>query len=165
MNKVTRICLILILLLSTAGCDQLTKKVAKAELSSSEPISLLNDLIRLEYAENPGGFLSIGETLPSPIFLSFSLLFAGVIILLLILSIKNRDTGVAGLIGLSLMGGGGIGNLTDRLLNAGAVVDFMSVGVGPIRSGIFNLADVAMLTGAFVLLIQMWKEHRKTGAG
>jgi signal peptidase II len=162
MNRVSRLCLIALLLLSTASCDQLTKKVAKAELASSEPISLLNDLIRLDYAENPGAFLSVGENLPSPIFLSFSFVFVGAIIWLMLLSTKNRDMNVAVLAGLSLMAGGGIGNLIDRLMNAGAVVDFISVGVGPIRSGIFNLADVAILTGAFVSLIQMWKGRSKT---
>jgi signal peptidase II len=138
--------------------------VAKAKLASSEPVILLNDLIRLEYAENPGAFLSIGETLPSFILLCFSLLFAMVVIALLTLSVKKRGINLGTLTGLSLMAGGSIGNLIDRLLNTGAVIDFMSVGVGPIRSGIFNLADVAILTGAFILLLLILKEQGKTGA-
>ena len=165
MNRTYRICLIAILLLSTAGCDQLTKKVAKAELASSEPISIINDLVRLEYAENRGAFLSIGENLPGSILLSFSGLFAGIAVsLLLMLSLKNRETKTATLIGLSLMAGGSIGNLLDRLLNAGAVVDFMSIGVGPIRSGIFNVADLAILTGAIVLLLLIGKASGRIDA-
>ena len=165
MSRVSRICLISILLLSTAGCDQLTKKMAKDGLASSEPVSLLNDLVRLEYAENPGAFLSIGETLPSFILLSFSFLFAVVVTALTVaLSVKGRGANPATLIGLSLMAGGCIGNLIDRLLNAGAVVDFMSVGVGEIRTGIFNLADVAILVGAFVSLLLIWKEQGEKDA-
>src|SRR3954447_4491651 len=92
MNKTYRICLIGILLLSTAGCDQLTKKVAKAELVSAGPVSLLNNLIRLEYAENPGAFLSIGEHLPSPILLLSSSLLAGAVLFILVrLSLQNGD--------------------------------------------------------------------------
>ena len=54
--------------------------------------------------------------------------------------------------GMSLVVGGGLSNLIDRLLNNGAVVDFVSIGVGKLRTGIFNLADVAILTGAGTLL-------------
>jgi signal peptidase II len=157
--------LIAIMLVSTAGCDQLTKKVAKDELALSEPVSLLNDVIRLEYAENPGAFLSIGENLPGPVLLLFSSVLVGVVIFLLLkLSIQNRTVKAATLVGLSLMAGGSIGNLLDRLLNAGAVVDFISLGIGPIRSGIFNLADVAILTGAFFLLLSMNKKSGGVGA-
>jgi lipoprotein signal peptidase len=80
MNRTYRIFLISILLLSTTGCDQVTKRVAKAKLISAGPVSLLNDVIRLEYAENPGAFLSIGEHLPRPILLLVSsILTAGLI--------------------------------------------------------------------------------------
>jgi signal peptidase II len=153
------------MLLCTTGCDQLTKRVAKAKLASSEPVSLLKDVIILEYAENQGAFLSIGEDLPTSILLFFSSLLAGLVILLLAtLSIGGREVKPAMLIGLSLMAGGGIGNLIDRLLNDGAVIDFVSLGVGPIRSGIFNLADIAILAGAFVFLLMISKKSVKTNA-
>ncbi|HEX8890347.1 MAG TPA: signal peptidase II [Pyrinomonadaceae bacterium] len=165
MKKTYRICLIGILLLSTAGCDQLTKQVAKAELVSAGPISLLNNLIRLEYAENRGAFLSMGEHLPGPILLLISSLLAGVVIFILVrLSLQNRDVKPMLLIGLSLIAGGSIGNLIDRVLNAGAVVDFMNVGIGQLRSGIFNVADVAILIGVFVLILLMSKQPAKRDA-
>ena len=154
-----------ILLLSTAGCDQLTKKVAQAELVSTRPISLLNNLIRLEYAENRGAFLSIGERLPSPILLLFSSLLAGAAIFILVrLSLQNRDVKPSMLVGLSLIAGGSMGNLIDRVLNAGAVVDFLNVGIGQIRTGIFNVADVAILIGVFVLILLMSKKPGHTDA-
>lgn len=162
MNKTYRICLIGLLLFSTTGCDQLTKKMAKAELFSAAPISMLNDTIRLEYAENPGAFLSIGEHLPSPILpLISSLLIGAVLFLLVRLSLQNRDVNPMTLIGLSLLAGGGLGNLTDRILHNGVVVDFLSVGIGRIRSGIFNLADIAILVGIFVLLLVIGKKPDK----
>ncbi len=165
MNKTYRICLIGILLISTAGCDQLTKKVAKAELVSAKPVSLLNNLIRLEYAENPGAFLSIGERLSSPILLVSSSLLAGVVLFILVrLSLQNRDVKPSMLIGLSLIAGGSIGNIIDRVLNAGAVVDFMNIGIGQIRSGIFNVADVAILIGVFILILFMNKKPSKIDA-
>jgi signal peptidase II len=150
------------LLLLTTGCDQLTKNIAKTKLISSAPISLLNDLIRLEYAENPGAFLSIGEHLPSPILLLLSSVLVSAVILLLVkLSIQKRNAKLATLVGLSLLAGGSLGNLIDRVLHNGVVVDFMSVGIGRMRSGIFNLADVAILIGVFVLMLVTGKKPDK----
>ena len=163
MKTAYRICLITIILLSTAACDQLTKSVAKAELASSEPISMLNDILRFEYAENMGAFLSIGEGLPRPVLILLpSLMAVALIIILARLGTQRQGVKLATLMGLSLIAGGSIGNQIDRLLNGGAVVDFMSVGIGQIRTGIFNLADIAILTGAFVLLVGMSKEFGKT---
>src|SRR5687768_7175296 len=54
--------------------------------------------------------------------------------------------------GLALMVGGGLGNLIDRLINDGRVVDFLNVGIGPLRTGIFNVADLAITAGAVALL-------------
>jgi signal peptidase II len=164
-NRTYRICLVTITLLSTAGCDQFTKTVAKAELASSEPISLLKNVIRLEYAENPGAFLSIGENLPSCVILLFlSLLIGFLILLLAALILRDRVVKPPVLIGLSLVAGGSIGNLIDRLMSGGAVIDFVSLGIGSIRSGIFNLADIAILTGAIVLLLLTSEPSSETDA-
>jgi signal peptidase II len=50
------------------------------------------------------------------------------------------------------MTGGGLGNLIDRMMNDGRVVDFVSLGVGSLRTGIMNVADVAVFAGAMLLL-------------
>lgn len=151
------------LLISTAGCDQLSKKAAQAELVSSAPISLLNGLVRFEYIENPGAFLSIGEHLPGTILLLLSsLIFSFVMFLLVRSSICNRTAKLTTLIGLSLLAGGSLGNIIDRITNNGAVVDFMSVGINGVRSGIFNFADIAILIGAFVLTAVLSKTQNKT---
>ena len=50
----------------------------------------------------------------------------------------------------ALIIGGGLGNLIDRILNQGAVIDFMNIGIGPIRTGVFNVADLAILAGIFI---------------
>jgi len=162
MKRAYRILLISIALLSTAGCDQVTKRVAKVELISAGQVSLLNGVIRLEYAENPGAFLNFGENWPRPILLLVSsLLTAGLILLLLGLSMRKREVRRATLFGLSLIAGGSIGNLIDRVVNGGVVIDFMNVGVGKVRSGIFNMADIAILAGALVLLRLMWKDSSR----
>jgi signal peptidase II len=44
---------------------------------------------------------------------------------------------------------GGFGNLYDRALNDGRVVDFMHFQLGPLETGVFNVADVAIMIGMF----------------
>jgi signal peptidase II len=53
---------------------------------------------------------------------------------------------------LALFVTGGASNWIDRLAQ-GSVVDFLSVGVGPVRTGVFNVADVAIMLGAGVIAI------------
>jgi signal peptidase II len=55
------------------------------------------------------------------------------------------------LVGLALFVAGGASNLADRVTR-GSVIDFMSVGSGPLRTGIFNVADAAIMLGAGLVL-------------
>ena len=54
---------------------------------------------------------------------------------------------------LALIVGGGLSNWFDRLVNDGRVVDFMNLGIGSLRTGIFNVADVALMLGAGLLIL------------
>lgn len=56
------------------------------------------------------------------------------------------------MLALSLFIGGGTSNLLDRLLHGGYVVDFINIGIGPVRTGIFNVADVAISLGMILLV-------------
>ena len=60
-----RILLIILTLVCCVGCDRQTKSLATTHLRGREPISFLADTLRLEYAENNGAFLSLGDSLPS----------------------------------------------------------------------------------------------------
>jgi signal peptidase II len=54
-------------------------------------------------------------------------------------------------VSVALIVGGGVSNLIDRLRYGGYVVDFLNVGIGPVRTGIFNVADMAIMVG-----VVMW---------
>lgn len=158
MRRGLNVGLLLILLLSCVGCDQATKTIARNLLASSDQISLLNDLIILEYAENPGGFLSIGAELPSGTrFLIFAVFAGAAMTILLVLTIRNRNISLTQLIGMALVTSGGIGNLIDRIINDGLVVDFVSLGIGALRTGIFNVADLEIIVGAAILIAGLIK--------
>ena len=153
MRRTVRFSFLLSLLLLCVGCDQATKSAARRLLATSDPISILNNFIRFEYAENTGGFLSIGANLPPTLrFLIFVVFTASVLAIMPLLLIKERDQHPTQLMGLALVTGGGLGNLIDRMMNDGRVVDFISVGVGSWRTGILNMADVAVFAGALLLL-------------
>jgi signal peptidase II len=107
--------------------------------------------VQLEYAENTGAFLSLGSQLPD--WARTTLLRVGVALALatlVLIALKYQWSGVA-LAGASLTFAGGVSNLLDRILR-GSVVDFMSIGVGSIRTGIFNVADVAIIVGGVLLV-------------
>lgn len=55
-------------------------------------------------------------------------------------------------VALSLICGGGIGNVLDRWICGGYVRDFLNLGIGPVRTGIFNVADAAMMAGCVLAL-------------
>src|SRR5256885_8992952 len=62
-----RLLAVLLILLSTADCDQATKHLARTELSQWRSSPLAGGFIELTLAENPGTFLSLGASLPEPI--------------------------------------------------------------------------------------------------
>jgi signal peptidase II len=75
-------------------------------------------------------------------------LIAGVLLLLAFRRVPTLDW-----IGYGFLIGGGTGNLIDRHLT-GSVTDFLNVGMGPIRTGIFNMADVSILVGIGLLIFK-----------
>lgn len=137
-----------------AGCDHAAKRVAQATLASSPPLSLAADTLRFELAFNTGAFLSLGEELPEWL-RTAALLFAVPLVLVGACAFALRSDSLSrrALVGAALFAGGGFANWLDRALHDGAVTDFVSIGVGPLRTGIFNVADVAVLLGAALMVL------------
>ena len=154
--------LLLLLVASTIGCDQVSKRLATVHLSGATPHSFLGDTVRLEYAENAGGFMSLGADLPPWLRVGFFTVGTGVLLVFCIVVFHRGEwTGLA-LMGLALVSGGGVSNLVDRI-RQGAVVDFLNVGIGPLRTGIFNVADMAILLGLTLLLLRgCWTKASRT---
>jgi signal peptidase II len=142
------------MLISCTSCDQMTKTIAKESLAASSPISLLNDSIRIEYTENPGAILGLGAHLPSEARFLFFVVFVSLILAITLgFAVNTHSFSLMQLTGLSLVTAGGIGNLLDRLFNNGAVIDFVSFGIGPLRTGIMNVADIATTIGVVTFLL------------
>lgn len=162
MKKIHRLALTALVLFFCTGFDQITKDVAQERLASAPPISLLSDTIRIQYVENSGAMLGLGSSLPSGVRFMLFVLFNGLIsVTTLIYALKTRDLRLTQLVGLLLVASGGLGNLLDRLLNNGAAIDFMNLGIGPLRTGIFNVADIFIVAGAFVFMLFSLNNQRK----
>jgi len=82
----------------------------------------------------------------------------------LIYLIRSEKSTKPKTIAVSLVLGGGFGNLIDRISKDGRVIDFLNVGVGSLRSGVFNLADVAISIGIIWLFILYTKGLQKSRA-
>jgi signal peptidase II len=150
---VNRIVLILLVSLTCIGFDQVSKMVARQTLQDSAVIRLLGDTIRLEYTENPGAFLSFGASISEEVrFWVFLVLNGALLMGILMYLILSKQLSTGQTIALSLVLGGGLGNLIDRIFNDGRVIDFLNLGIGSLRTGIFNVADVAITTGVVLLL-------------
>ena len=150
---------VFLLLATTIALDQFTKMLARDYFRSSPPVHFLGDIVTLLHSENPGAFLSLGAGMGES--MRFWVFTVGVALFLLgavvyLLRSKTLDRG--SLIALSLMIGGGIGNLVDRALQ-GSVTDFMHLGLGPFQTGVFNVADMAISGGTLFLLFSSFKKN------
>ena len=150
----------LALLTLTIFLDQLTKIWAQANLKNHEAVDYWGGVFRFEYAENPGAFLGLGGGLsPELRFWIFTVLVAIFLIFAAISLFKSHGDS-AQQFGLALLIGGGLGNLWDRLLYQ-RVVDFMNMGLGSLRTGIFNVADFAIVVGICFMVFGQYHSAKK----
>ena len=144
------------------GCDQVTKRIVEDHLIEGVSTSYLNDTFRLIYVRNTGAALNLGDELPPAA--SFWLLSAIPLLILIGLTIyvfKNIQTiSPSRAFAFCLIVAGGIGNIIDRIAFDRHVTDFLNVGIGGFRTGIFNLADVCVTIGAVVLLLSSLRKRK-----
>lgn len=153
-----RAMLILLIAGTCIGCDRLAKGVAIRALKEGGAASYLGDALRLQYAENPGAMLSLGADLPPSVRRVF-LTFAVTLILtaLAVVVVVRQNVATREVIAAAMVIGGGFGNVIDRIMYDGSVIDFLNVGIGGLRTAVFNVADVAILTGTAVFLLTRLK--------
>jgi signal peptidase II len=151
--------LLLVAIGATIGCDRVTKHVAATTLAEAPSRSFLADTFRLEYVENTGAFLGLGADWPLAIRTAVFGVGNGLLLVgLVVLALRARWPGRA-LLGVALFVAGGASNLVDRIAY-GMVIDFMNVGIGSLRTGIFNVADMAIMLGAGILVLEGYRSDR-----
>ena len=138
----------------TFALDVWTKRWATGSLADRDSLPVLGDLIRLTYTRNSGVAFGLGAGTNFPFYV-FSLLAAGAI---LFLFLRGRVQGRAREVALSLIFGGAVGNLVDRI-TTGLVVDFIDVGIGQWRFPVFNVADSAVTIGVALFALGWTRRH------
>ncbi|MBC7789333.1 MAG: signal peptidase II [Anaerolineae bacterium] len=138
--------------------DACTKAIAVERLPPVHvPREVFGDFIRFTLVYNPGAAFGLNVGPYSRwVFLVLT------IVALFILSRLYRaahPNDTLRTIALGLVCGGAVGNLLDRIRSASGVVDFLDVGVGGWRWPTFNVADIAVSIGAFLLAWSLWGEE------
>jgi signal peptidase II len=146
-----RLFIVSISILFLVGCDQASKKAAHLELKDRAEIA---GIINLHFVENDGGMLNIGSKLPQEIkFVVFILIVSVFLVLLFFYIVKNKRETFIKLFALVFILSGGLGNLIDRILNNGKVIDFIRIRLPLIEGCIFNIADFYVATGFLILIL------------
>jgi len=161
MSPLKKTLLIGFVLFSCVGCDQVTKDAARDHLRYAPSVTLLAGSVHLVYAENPGAAFSLGARLPEQArFLLFTVGAAVILIGVGAFSLLRCGRSKTCLAATALVLGGGIGNLMDRILNEGRVIDFIMVRFGEVQTAVFNVADVFILVGTAMLVHCLSQERR-----
>ena len=147
--------------LAVVLADVVTKAMAVYSLHPvGMPYSVYGETVRLTLVYNPGAAFGLHLGPYSRwIFLSLTV---AVLSILWRLYRQTRDRDNLRTFALALVCGGAIGNALDRLRSADGVVDFLDLGSGAVRWPTFNLADVAVSLGAFLLAWVLWGDDAAT---
>ncbi len=153
---------VLLIVFTVVILDYFTKRYAEASLVPGVAKDYLNGFFRIVYAENTGAFLGMGGQLGKvPRFLIFTAATSLFLVFVAFTTLRQKDIDSYELVAVSLIIGGGIGNLIDRVVRVdGAVIDFMNMGIGSLRTGIFNVADVALTAGVLLWLLPLRRSAR-----
>lgn len=138
--------------------DQISKLVAEATLAAT-PRSVFGEWFRFALVYNPGA--AFGLHLGPYSRWLFMGLTAGA---LYILTRLYRQTDVGDhrrVLAIALVAAGAVGNVIDRIRSEYGVVDFLDIGFGVYRWPTFNVADVAVSSGAMLLALVLWHEERR----
>jgi signal peptidase II len=138
--------------------DVVTKFLVQQNMRLYQQTEVIGDYFRLTYIHNPGAAFGIhvGEH-SRIIFLVLSIVALGA------LAAMYWSTPIGDkvrLSAISLICAGAIGNLIDRIRSDQGVVDFIDVGIGDLRWPVFNVADIAVTTGAIFLALSLWQEDQ-----
>ncbi len=150
-------------LVVVVAADVITKAIAVYSLAPQRiPHEVWGNVIRLTLVYNPGA--AFGLHLGQYSRWIFMALTIGALFILGRLYRATRDGDLLRTFAISLVCAGAIGNLIVRVRSSQGVVDFLDVGLGDTRWPTFNVADMAVSMGAFLLAWVLWGEENADDA-
>lgn len=149
----------LVIVVTVVLFDFTTKWMVQRTFTLYEQVDVIGEYVRLTYIFNPGAAFGIHLGPYSRVI--FLVLSAVALLALAGMYWATPLVDRMRLASIALICGGAIGNLIDRLRSERGVVDFLDVGIGTIRWPVFNVADIAVTTGAIILALSLWNEERR----
>ena len=158
MTKKFRYILISTIVTVSIALDQFSKVWVRSNFENYSEKNLIGEIFTLIKVENTGAFLGMGSELSEiPRILLLIVLPVVVLISITIYTYIEKTLDKISIIGFSLIIGGGIANIFDRIVY-GSVTDFLYINLGGIfKTGIFNIADLSVTTGMILILISSFK--------
>lgn len=142
-----------------ATIDVITKYIAHTRMVPANfPRPIAGDVLRFTLIYNPGAAFGLNVG-PYSRWIFLALTVAA----LVVLGNLYRSTSPADwrrALAIGLVSGGAVGNLFNRLWSTRGVVDFIDMGIGSHRWPAFNVADIGITIGAFLLAWVLWREER-----
>ena len=144
--------------------DQITKHYIDSYMSVGDSFTVIQGLFNITHVRNPGAAFGIFSKSPEIFRTVFLIAVTSAAMVLILYYIRtNRERGGLLNLAMSLIFGGAIGNLVDRI-RFGEVIDFLDFYIGSNHWPAYNVADSAISTGAVLLLLAMiWKKGEKGG--
>ena len=131
--------------------DQLTKYFVNAHLAPYASITLIENFVHLSHVRNPGGAFGVLSWVHPKFFIVISGLAIGIVVVFFASLEKTQRLPATA---LSLILGGAVGNLIDRV-RLGSVIDFIDVHWHTLKWPAFNVADSAITIGVVLLIIEI----------
>ncbi|MBQ4129316.1 MAG: signal peptidase II [Ruminococcus sp.] len=132
--------------------DQVIKYFVVAYLEPVGSVTAIPHILDLVYQENNSGAMGIFRSFSFDMRWVLVILTSVVMAVLVVMLIKNAENSKLFSIALTLIIGGGIGNLIDRLFRGGAVVDYLLLSFFPYNC---NFADYCITAGTIILIIYL----------
>ncbi len=160
-NRLLRTFIILFILALNIGCDQVSKSIVRHKLDQFSELRYLHNHFTLSNVENTGAFLSLGDSFSHPV----KLVVLNLLPLLAVLFglgfvlVKTNLSKIT-VLGIILIVGGGFGNIYDRIVH-GSVTDFMHINFVIFQTGVFNVADMSIMAGTFMILLEAYFKKKK----
>lgn len=157
-DKKFRYILISTIVSVSIALDQFSKVWVRSNFENYSEKNLIGEIFTLIKVENTGAFLGMGSELSEiPRILLLIVLPVVVLISITVYTYIEKTLDKISIIGFSLIIGGGIANIFDRIVY-GSVTDFLYINLGGVfKTGIFNIADLSVTTGMILILISSFK--------
>jgi signal peptidase II len=140
--------------------DQVTKVWAANSLLYGEAKTVISGFFNIVHAQNPGVAFSLLADFDARLVRPLLIIVTILAIAALLYAVRILSGKLPGLLGLGLVIGGAVGNLIDRV-RLGYVIDFIDIYLGRFHWPAFNVADIGITVGVFLIAADMFFESKQ----